>query len=49
MTFDETVTFYLNGDEFHVFHVPNANSDGDAIVHFRKAEVIHSGASVLNV
>lgn len=43
VTFDNTVTFHLNGDEIHAFHVPPAHTDGDAFVHFRRANVIHMG------
>jgi glyoxylase-like metal-dependent hydrolase (beta-lactamase superfamily II) len=43
VTFGEDVTFHLNGDEIHAFHVPPAHTDGDSIVHFRKANVVHMG------
>jgi glyoxylase-like metal-dependent hydrolase (beta-lactamase superfamily II) len=43
VTFNDTVTFHLNGDEIHVFHMPGAHTDGDALVHFRRANVIHMG------
>ncbi len=43
ITFAEDVTFHLNGDELHAFHVSNAHTDGDAIVHFRRANVVHMG------
>jgi cyclase len=43
LTFIETVTFQLNGDETTAFHVPDAHTDGDAIVHFTKANVVHMG------
>jgi len=43
VTFTDTVTFHLNGDSINVFHVPPAHTDGDAIVMFTKANVIHSG------
>jgi len=33
----------LNGDGIQVFHQPNAHSDGDSIVLFRRADVIVSG------
>jgi glyoxylase-like metal-dependent hydrolase (beta-lactamase superfamily II) len=48
VTFNETVTFHLNGDELHVFHVPHAHTDGDAIIHFRGANVIHMGDTFFN-
>jgi len=43
VTFNDAVTFYLNGDEIHGTYVPHAHTDGDVIVHFRKANVIHAG------
>jgi glyoxylase-like metal-dependent hydrolase (beta-lactamase superfamily II) len=43
VTFTDAVTFYLNGDALHVFHVAPAHTDGDAVVHFRGANVIHMG------
>ena len=48
VTFSTDTTFYLNGDEIHVFHVPRAHTDGDAIVHFRKSNVIHMGDTFFN-
>lgn len=43
LTFSQEVTFHLNGDDVHIFHVEHAHTDGDAIIHFRKANVIHMG------
>ena len=43
LTFADEVTLHLNGDELHVLHVPGAHTDGDAIVHFRRANVVHMG------
>ena len=43
VTFTEGVTFHLNGDQLHAFHVAPAHTDGDAVVHFRAANVIHMG------
>jgi cyclase len=43
VTFSRDVTFWLNDDEIHVFHVDAAHTDGDAIIHFRKADVVHMG------
>ena len=37
------ITFHINGEEVHAFHVPKAHTDGDLIVHFRKSDVIHMG------
>jgi cyclase len=43
LTFGNDVTLHVNGDEVHLFHVPPAHTDGDVIVHFKKANVIHAG------
>jgi glyoxylase-like metal-dependent hydrolase (beta-lactamase superfamily II) len=43
ITFTGGVTFHLNGDEVYVFHVEHAHTDGDAIIHFRHANVVHMG------
>ena len=48
VTFNDEVTFHLNGDEIHVVHVANAHTDGDAIVHFKKANVVHMGDTFIN-
>ena len=48
ITFSTDTTFHLNGDEIHVFHVPRAHTDGDAIVHFRKSNVVHMGDTFFN-
>ena len=43
LTFADAVTFHLNGQESYVFHVADAHTDGDAVIHFRTADVIHAG------
>jgi glyoxylase-like metal-dependent hydrolase (beta-lactamase superfamily II) len=43
VTFAEGVTLHLNGDTLHVVHVANAHTDGDALVHWQKANVLHMG------
>lgn len=43
VTFTDTVSFHLNGDSIVVFHVPPAHTDGDAVVFFTKANVVHTG------
>ena len=48
VTFSADVTFHLNGEDIHGFHVPPAHTDGDTIVHFRKSNVIHMGDNYFN-
>jgi len=43
VTFNDSVSFFLNGDEIRGIHVPDAHTDGDVFIHFSKANVIHTG------
>ncbi len=43
VTFSDAVAFHMNGDEIRAFHVPPAHTDGDSIVVFSRANVIHMG------
>ncbi len=43
ITFEQDITLHLNGDSVNIFYVGPAHTDGDAIVHFSKADVIHGG------
>lgn len=48
VTFDHAITLHLNGDSIHVFHVPHAHTDGDAVIHFTHANVFHMGDNYFN-
>ena len=48
VTFSEAVTFHLNGDEIRVIHVAHAHTDGDALVYWTHANVIHMGDTFFN-
>ena len=43
VTFASAVTLHLNGDTLHVIHVADAHTDGDSLVHWQKADVLHMG------
>ena len=43
VTFNDGVTFHINGDSVAATHVAPAHTDGDAVVHFLKANVVHMG------
>ncbi len=43
VTFTDSIAFHLNGDSIIAFHVPPAHTDGDAVVVFTKANVVHMG------
>jgi glyoxylase-like metal-dependent hydrolase (beta-lactamase superfamily II) len=48
VTFAEGLTFWWNGEEIRVHHVAPAHTDGDALVHFVKADVVHMGDLFFN-
>lgn len=48
VTFNEMVTFHLNDEDIHAIHVKNAHTDGDAVVHFVKANAMHMGDTFFN-
>ena len=43
VTFEDAVTFHLNGEDARAFKVPNSHTDGDTVVHFTGSDVIHTG------
>ena len=43
VTFNDSVSFHINGDEMVAFHIPPAHTDGDAVIHFTRADVVHMG------
>ena len=43
ITFDQDVTVHLNGEDIRALHFPGGHTDGDAIVFFPKANVMHMG------
>ncbi len=48
VTFADAVTFHVNGHEAYVFHVANAHTDGDAVIHFPDLNVIDAGDLFFN-
>jgi glyoxylase-like metal-dependent hydrolase (beta-lactamase superfamily II) len=48
VTFGEDLTFHLNGDDIRVVHVGHAHTDGDALVYWTRANVIHMGDTFFN-
>jgi len=43
ITFDHDVTVHLNGEDIRALHYPAGHTDGDAIIFFPKANVVHMG------
>jgi len=48
ITFKEDINLHANGEDFVVFHVHQAHTDGDAIIYFPKSNVIHMGDTYFN-
>lgn len=43
VTFPTEASIHLNGETLEAHHIPKAHTDGDAIVKFVKANVVHAG------
>ena len=43
ITYDRTLTLYLNGEDIRVVHFPSGHTDGDSIIFFPKSHVVHMG------
>lgn len=43
VTYANGVTVHLNGDDLRVIHVANAHTDGDSLIRWTKADVLHMG------
>ncbi len=43
ITFDQSIRVHFNGQTIDIFHLGTAHTDGDAVVFFREANVIHTG------
>lgn len=43
VTFDTSISIHFNGEEIKVLHFPHGHTDGDSIVFFTTANVIHMG------
>lgn len=48
LTFSDTATLHFNGQTATAHHVPNAHTDGDSIVTFMPANIIHMGDNYFN-
>jgi glyoxylase-like metal-dependent hydrolase (beta-lactamase superfamily II) len=42
-TYTDSVTLHFNGEEIHIYHPAPAHTDGDSIIYFRNANVVHVG------
>lgn len=49
VTFTTDITLHFNGEDIHVMHVDPAHTDGDAIIVFPKAKVVHMGDCYMTI
>lgn len=48
VTFSQSMHFHLNGDTMRSVHFPKAHTDGDSVIYFEKANVLHTGDIFFN-
>jgi cyclase len=48
ITFADSVTFHWNDETLEVWHPQPAHTDGDAVIYFRNANVVHTGDLFFN-
>ena len=42
-TYDQSITVHFNDEEIRAVHYPNGHTDGDSVIFFTKANVVHLG------
>ena len=48
VTYDHSVSFHLNGDTIDVIHTGGGHTDGDSVIYWREANVLHTGDMMMN-
>jgi cyclase len=48
ITYSATMTLHINGEIVDIVHYPNGHTDGDSVVFFRNANVVHMGDHFFN-
>jgi cyclase len=43
ITFGQSLTLHLNGEEVRALHYPKGHTDGDSVIYFSKSNVVHMG------
>lgn len=43
ITFDQSLSIFFNGDEIKALHFPRGHTDGDSVIFFTAANVVHMG------
>jgi len=48
ITFDQSLSIHMNGEEIKAIHYPKGHTDGDAIIYFTGSNVVHMGDHLFN-
>lgn len=48
VTFNDTLTIHLNGEDVRAVHMPHGHTDGDAVIWFTRSNVVHMGDDYFN-
>ncbi|HKO55326.1 MAG TPA: MBL fold metallo-hydrolase [Thermoanaerobaculia bacterium] len=48
ITFDESLSVHVNGEEIRAIHFPHGHTDGDAVIYFTRSNVVHMGDDYFN-
>lgn len=48
LTYDSTLTLHMNGETVKLVHYPGGHTDGDTVVFFEDANVVHAGDHFFN-
>jgi cyclase len=46
VTYAEALTLHFDGETIQLIHPPNAHTDSDSLVHFKRANVIHASGTI---
>jgi glyoxylase-like metal-dependent hydrolase (beta-lactamase superfamily II) len=46
LTYADAMTIHFGGETVQLFHAPNAHTDNDTLVHFKRANVIHASGTI---
>lgn len=48
VTFNDTLTLHLNGEDIRAVHFPSSHTDGDSVIWFTQSNVVHMGDNFFN-
>ena len=48
VTFNDTATIHVNGEDIRAVHFPHGHTDGDAVIYFSQSNVVHMGDDFFN-